>query len=198
MNVYLFIYIFLYPVIDIFIFRAHIYLHWYLCIIVCVAVVEPYVQQLLNQKISQRFPTAIMMLDFYAIVALLVTYMIAVINCIDRRSDYMNISSMYNNESNELNESNALNALNEVNEMNDSSPLLLLLPLYIVGAYFAVRECVQILSFIHLGLFFTSWFQRGTNWMEISLIVQVFFWTVVMETGAMSLEFFQTGTTITL
>mmetsp|Transcript_19907 Transcript_19907/g.29820 ORF Transcript_19907/g.29820 Transcript_19907/m.29820 type:complete len:626 (-) Transcript_19907:125-2002(-) len=136
-----------------------------------IAVVEPYVQGLLNENISKRFPTAIMMLDFYAIVATLATFMIAVINSIDRRSD---------------------------DDSNDSIPMLLLHPLYIVGAYFAVREFVQILSFIHLGLFFSSWFKRGTNWIEISFIVQVIFWTVVMETGAMSLNFFQTGTTITL
>jgi hypothetical protein len=135
------------------------------------AVVEPFVQELLNEKISKRFPTAIMILDFYSIVITLVTYIICVIESIDRRAE---------------------------NGTDDSMSMLSLLPLYIAGGYFAAREFIQILSFIHLGLFFSSWFKRATNWIEISLIVQVIFWTAVMEMGALTLDLFQTGTAITL
>lgn len=52
-----------------------------------VAVVKPFVQELLNEKISKRFPTAIMILDFYSIVITLVAYIVTVIESIDRRSD---------------------------------------------------------------------------------------------------------------
>ncbi len=112
-----------------------------------------------------------MILDFYSILATLITYIFAVINSIDRRAD--------DNSSN-------------------SVPAVLLFPLYLAGTYFAIREIVQILSFIHLGLVFTSWFRRTTNWMEIFLIIQVLFWAIIMHTGALSLEFFQTGTALTL
>lgn len=112
-----------------------------------------------------------MILDFYSILLTLITFILAVINSIDRRSD---------------------------STVSDSVPLSLLIPLYIAGSYFAIREIVQILSFIHLGLIFASWFKRTTNWMEIFLIIQVVFWTVVMDTGTMSLELFQAGTAMTL
>ena len=136
-----------------------------------IAVVEPYVQELLNQNISRKFPTAIMILDFYSILLTLITYMLAVLNSIDRRADITSSNSV---------------------------PSSYLIPLYIAGSYFAIREIVQILSFIHLGLIFASWFKRTTNWMEISLIIQIIFWTVVMDTGAFTLEFFQAGTALTL
>ena len=132
--------------------------------------VEPYVQEQLNIKISKKFPTAIMILDFYMIVITLGTFIKAVIDSIDNRAENSNGS--------------------------DSKPILIFL--YITCIYLAVREFVQVLSFIHLGLFFSSWFKRATNWMEISLIIQVLFWTIVIETGIMSMDHFRTGTAITL
>ena len=153
--------------------KYHIY--WYYMVFVCIfwaAVVEPFVQELLNEKISKRFPTAIMILDFYSIVITLVAYILAVIESINRRAD---------------------------NQYLDASvPFLYLLPLYFVGVYFLLRECIQILSFLHLGLFLSSWLKRPTNWMEISLIFLIIFWTTVMERGALSIDFFQAGTSITL
>lgn len=135
------------------------------------AVVEPFVQELLNEKISERLPTAITILDFYLIVSTLIFYMFSVTDSIDRRSD---------------------------DSDNKGVPFELLLPLYVTGGYFAIREFMQMISFIHLGLFFSSWFKRATNWMEISVIVQIFFWTVEMEIESMPLNFFQIGTSITL
>lgn len=133
--------------------------------------VEPFVQEILNKKISQRLPTAITILDFYCIVVTLVTYIFAVTDSIDRQSDI---------------------------GTNGSVRLELLLPLYVAGGYFAIREFMQIISFIHLGLFFGLWFKRVTNWVEVFLIVQIIFWTFIMDMGTMPIKFFQTGTAITL
>jgi len=63
--------------------------------------------------------------------------------------------------------------------------------MYLSAIYFALRELVQVLSFIHLGLF-SVWFRRGTNWLEIGLIVLILFWAVVLNTGVMPLDAFRT------
>ena len=51
------------------------------------AVVHPKIQECLNHKVSKRFPTAVMMLDFYALLTVLVSFAFVVIESIDRRSD---------------------------------------------------------------------------------------------------------------
>jgi hypothetical protein len=51
------------------------------------AVVHPKVQELLNDKISRRFPTAVMMIDFYAISTVLISFAFLVIEAIDIRAD---------------------------------------------------------------------------------------------------------------
>ncbi len=51
------------------------------------AAVHPKVQESLNDKISKRFPTAIMMIDFYALVTVLLSFSTLAIESIDRRDD---------------------------------------------------------------------------------------------------------------
>jgi len=51
------------------------------------AVVHPKIQECLNHKISKCFPTAVMMLDFYALLTVLISFAFVVIESIDRRSD---------------------------------------------------------------------------------------------------------------
>jgi len=55
---------------------------------------------------------------------------------------------------------------------------------------------IQVLSFIHLGLF-SVWFRRGTNWIEIGLIVLILFWAVVLSQGVMALDTFRTTAALT-
>lgn len=51
------------------------------------AVVLPVVQIILNEKISQRFPTAVLMLDFYVLVMIIYSYSVNVVQSIENRSD---------------------------------------------------------------------------------------------------------------
>jgi ankyrin repeat protein len=51
------------------------------------AVVHPKIQECLNYKISKRFPTVVMMLDFYALLTVLISFAFVVIESIDLRSD---------------------------------------------------------------------------------------------------------------
>ena len=69
-------------------------------------------------------------------------------------------------------------------------------PLYLCATYFALRELIQVLSFIHLGLF-SVWARRGTNWLEIGLIVLILFWAVVLNNGVMPLSTFRTCVALT-
>ena len=135
------------------------------------AVVNPVVQELLNESMSKkRFPTMILMLDFYALLAILITYSFAVIDSIDRRSD---------------------------DEKDNTVPMSLLFPLYLSGAYIFVREVAQALSFMHLGLFHT-WIIRASNWIDLLLIALVLFWTIIMDTGALHIDVFRTGASVTV
>jgi hypothetical protein len=67
--------------------------------------------------------------------------------------------------------------------------------MYLCVIYFALREFVQVLSFIHLGLF-SVWFRRGTNWLEIGLIVLILFWAIIFDTGAMKVDALRTWTAL--
>lgn len=164
------------------------------------AVVHPKVQELLNHKMSMRFPTAIMMIDFYAISTVLLSFAFLVIESIDLRAD---ASSEDNGvKSSKLGELVAgLYRLIMLNQISDIELHLTIVdffwiaPLYISAIYFAVRELIQVISFIHLGLF-SVWFRRGTNWLEIGLIVLILFWAAVLNTGVIPLDAFRTWASI--
>jgi hypothetical protein len=51
------------------------------------AVVHPKVQELLNDEISRRFPTAVMMIDFYAISTVVISFAFLAIEAIDKKED---------------------------------------------------------------------------------------------------------------
>ena len=51
------------------------------------AVVMPVVQIMLNEKISRRFPTSVLMMDFYMIVLIIVSYSHAVVRSLNLRFD---------------------------------------------------------------------------------------------------------------
>jgi len=134
------------------------------------AVVHPKVQESLNDKISKKFPTAIMMIDCYALLTVLFVFTKLTIGSIDRRTDP---------------------------DLENAVPSSKVAPLYICAVYFLVREVIQLLSFIHLGLFHV-WYKRGSNWLELSLIVILFYWAIVLNTGSMDLESFRTTAAMTL
>jgi len=127
------------------------------------AVVTPAVKNILNEKISQKFPTAVLMLDMYMLLAVFIFFCVAVSKSIELRDD--------------PNEENGL-------------PYQYVLPLYIGAIYFAMWEVLQMLSLHSLGLF-NTWITSVENWIDVIFIILVVFMAIVMNTGALSLPDFR-------
>lgn len=133
------------------------------------AVVIPNVQVLLNDKISERFPTMILMLDFYAQAMIIVTYFLAV---------DQSVSERYNEESNGKIDPN------------------LLIPLYVGASYFLIREIIQVLSLLSLGSFHV-WVYEPNNWLNVTYICLVAFWTIDMVMVLSEDYIFRAGAALT-
>lgn len=131
------------------------------------AVVIPSVQMLLNDKISQRFPTLVLMCDFFCLVLVIIFYSFNVIDSIELRVD---------NDS-----------------TNDAIAVSWLFPLYFGAGYFFLREVVQILALISLKSFHI-WLYDPSNWLNVIFMVLVLFWAARMNTGTGDLDNFRTGT----
>ena len=123
-----------------------------------IAVVTPHVRNVLNKKIVQRFPTSILMLDGYVLGILIVCFERASMNHID-----------YRFAGEPLTTGTALSLL------------------YIGGAYFLVRELVQIISLWSLGSL-SSWFWDPTNWLDMSVIILVFYYSVLMTDDSLGVS----------
>ena len=135
------------------------------------AVVMASVQVLLNDKISQRFPTLVLMCDFFCLAMVIVSYSINVIDSIDLRFD---------------------------DAVEDKKiELRYLAPLYIGVGYFFMREVIQILSLLSLKSFHI-WLYDPSNWLNVVFITFVLFWTVRMQTGTGDNDHFRTGTALTV
>mmetsp|Transcript_988 Transcript_988/g.1270 ORF Transcript_988/g.1270 Transcript_988/m.1270 type:complete len:774 (+) Transcript_988:61-2382(+) len=127
------------------------------------AVVTPAVKNILNEKISQKFPTAVLMLDMYMLLAVFIFFCVAVSKSIELRDD--------------PNEENGL-------------PYQYVLPLYIGAIYFAMWEVLQMLSLHSLGLF-NTWLTSAENWKDVIFFILVLFMAGVMHTGALTLRAFR-------
>jgi hypothetical protein len=136
------------------------------------AVVMPSVQVLLNDKISQRFPTLVLMGDFYFLAVIIVAYSLNVSESIELR---------WNEEENVPNQISGA----------------FLSPLYIGAGYFLVREIIQMISLISLKSF-NIWIYDGSNWLNVAFIVLVLYWTILMQTGMGDRETFRTGTALSV
>ena len=169
------------------------------------AVVHPSVQALLNSKISLRFPTALIMLDFYFLCVVIITYSIRVnqaLECrfsccgefyinpqIDRDSEECIVPTGSYCQGSDLDQNWA--------KCKNSFSVWALSPLYIGAIYFAIREIVQMLSYISLG-HFRTWLADRSNLLDVAFIAIICFWTVVMQTGAIGNNEFRTGTAVSL
>jgi hypothetical protein len=136
------------------------------------SVVMPSVQVLLNEKISQRFPTMVLMSDFYFLVLIIVFYSWNVAESIRRRESESNPSKF---------------AIGFVN----------LIPLYVGAGYFLAREVIQMISLISLKSFHI-WVYDGSNWLNVIFIILILFWSIVMNTGNLELQPFRTGSAVTV
>lgn len=119
------------------------------------AVVMRNVQQLLNVKIAQRFPTGLLLSDFFFQILVLLYYALAVRQAIDQRFD------------------------SETTNYREPVEAKFTIPLYIGGAYFLLRALIQIFSLLALGAF-RVWFENPSNWLDITYIFVVFCWAIRM------------------
>jgi len=146
-----------------------------------VAVVSSHVRSILNNKIVQRFPTAVLMLDGYFLILIIVFFEIATRACIDDRADI---------------ESQERMKVDVLSPPIDFVPLIIL---FISGTYFLLRELVQIISLWSLGSV-SSWFYDPTNWLDMSVIVLVYYYSIVMtsyDLGSDDLDVFRSGAAFT-
>jgi hypothetical protein len=136
------------------------------------AVVLPGVQLLFNDKIAQRFPTLILMLDFYVQVMVIVVYSVTVDRSIDMR----------------------------FTDDDDSSGTIesrWLIPLFVGASYFLLREVIQVLSLISLGSFYI-WVYDPINWLSVVYIGIVYYWTIQMTLGNGEADSFRAGAALSV
>ena len=135
------------------------------------AVVSKHVRNILNEKIVQRFPTSFLMLDGMFLVLLILCFAITTKNHIDLRFD-------------------------PDNHTNDTQGALGLL--FIGGSYCLMRELVQIASLLSLGSF-NKWMSDMSNYLDVTVIVLVFYYGVLMVDTSLGVsnEAFRTGVTFT-
>jgi hypothetical protein len=137
------------------------------------AVVLRVVQELLNEKIAQRFPTAILLLDLYMQIVVVVSYTMAVAESVEGR---------YNDRI----------ADSPVPYTAEAWKLVLL---YIGATYFLLREIIQIISLISLKALHI-WAYEPSNWLNVIYIMLIYVWSSFMATGAGDDETFKIGTAI--
>jgi hypothetical protein len=135
------------------------------------AVVMPVVQNLLNEKISQRFPTAVLLLDFYVLGMIIISYSFNVVKSIHKRFDD--------------------------DPDNDAMDILSLLPLYLGAAYFTMREIIQVISLLSLKSF-NIYLYDQSNYVNVAFVFLVYFWTIQMNAGSGSRDSFRIGSAISV
>lgn len=147
------------------------------------AVVMPVVQILLNEKISRRFPTGVLMMDFYMIIMIIVSYSFNVVQSIESR-----FTVTYN----------GTDATDIETTPNIAHfPTVQLLPLYAGALYFTLREIVQIISLISLKSF-NIWLYDASNYLNVAFVFLIFFWAIRMDTGTGNDDRFRIGAAISI
>jgi len=141
-----------------------------------IAVISDHIQNILNHKIVQRFPTMILILDFFFLILAIVMFEITTGDTID----YLFTQD--------------LDTVDKKGPANRGAVFITLL----CGAYFLLREVVQMISLVALGNF-SSWLWDMGNWLDVSLIFFIFYFGGIMLSGnpLSSNEAFRSGTAIT-
>jgi hypothetical protein len=132
------------------------------------AVVMRVVQELLNEKIAQRFPTAILLLDFYLQMIVVTFYTLAVRDSVEGRY-----------------------ASEEPFRVRWS----FLIWLYLGATYFLMREIIQIVSLISLKALHI-WVYEPSNWLNVIYIMLIYVWSGYMTSGAGDDDIFRIGTAL--
>lgn len=136
------------------------------------AVVMPNVQIILNDKIAQRFPTGVLILDFYFLSLVIVFYSFAVIDSLNKRFD-------------------------DDPNVDRKVETWKLIPLYVGVAYFSIRELLSVVSLFALRSVHI-WIADVSNWLNIIYIVLVLYYTLLMDFAAGDDYRFRTGAALTV
>jgi hypothetical protein len=115
-----------------------------------VAVISPHVRDLLNKKIVRRFPTAVILMDINAYILL--------IACFEVSSSY-HISARFKVE--------------EGGILEEETPWQRVTRFVVLAAsgYLLLREFMQLMSIIALGLGIGSWVNDLANWLDVVIFV---------------------------
>lgn len=157
------------------------------------AVVSSHVQDILNEKIVKRFPTSILMLDGYMLMVIIICFSVASSEHIDYRFESSSSSSSI------LEDGSNQQQPKEVEGEEESASLWSgwIVALFIGGTYFLFRELVQMISLWSLGTF-RSWLSDTVNWLDISVIVLVFYFSAAMVNEELGSDnTFRTGVAFT-
>jgi len=143
-----------------------------------IAVINDHIQDILNHKIVMRFPTMILLLDLLFLILIIVLF--------ELESGKM-IDYLFTKDNPEVPE-------DQKKGRPDSASVIVML---VAGAYFLLREFVQIVSLLALGNF-GSWLLDMGNWLDVLLISFVFFFSAIMlmEETSMNKEAFRAGAAI--
>lgn len=131
-----------------------------------VAVVSPHVQKLLNDRIVQRFPTSMLLLDFYVLVTLIVCFEVTTEAYITEKAP----------RSDDAGASSSTSSPTESDWDEITPPHI---ALYCGVTYFLLREVIQVASLRKFGSL-TSWAYDTTNLLDVTLIITVFYYTIYM------------------
>mmetsp|Transcript_16091 Transcript_16091/g.34795 ORF Transcript_16091/g.34795 Transcript_16091/m.34795 type:complete len:875 (-) Transcript_16091:338-2962(-) len=139
-----------------------------------IAVIHPTVQTMLNTKISSRFPTMILMLDFYFLAAVIGTFSITSRESLERR----------------------YNPLNESNSSRSVSGALLS-PLFIGALYFLGREITQMIS-VRSQTTVLAYVLDPENMLNLAFVFFTLYHTILMLTGMGNDDRFRYGAAFTM
>lgn len=139
-----------------------------------IAVVHPTVQTMLNVKISSRFPTMILMLDCYFLIAVIAVFSVTVREALSRR----------------------YNPQNETAVSRSVTPALLS-PLFIGALYFLGREITQMVS-VRAQTTVLAYLADSENLLNLLFVFLTTYYTILTGTGGGSDDRYRVGAAVTL
>lgn len=139
-----------------------------------VAVIHPTVQTMLNSKISSRFPTMILMLDFYFLIFSIGSFSITSKESIERRFNPNNTQASDRQVTGQL-----------------------LSPLFIAAIYFLGREVTQMVS-VRAQTTVFAYILEPENLLNLAFVFMTLTFAILMATGLGDDHSFRTGASITL
>lgn len=150
-----------------------------------IAVLSEHIQDILNHKIVMRFPTMILILDFFFLILAIVLFEFTTRDTID----HLFTKANYDEDMKTQGSSDVV-----VADPPQNGQIVIT---FICGAWFLLREVVQIISLLVLGNV-GSWLGDMSNWLDVTLIFLVFYFGgVMLSQPMMSNEAFRSGTALT-